>query len=215
MKTLAISIGVIIVAGFILGLVRWKQARNASAMQALLDQAEKTSAKLADYAEKEYGPLGTTTDEILSHENDDKADRVLIGLLYRIGQKSAARGDESLTYTERKLRAASHLEGQVMNGGFDQYFFNPSGDDSETAFAGLNEMGATGSARLLERAMAAFSDGKPPKDREKRWKAMDSMARRSKPLWDQCDSEFYDLKENIAELSLAYAKRKRLEIVLP
>ena len=69
--------------------------------------------------------------------------------------------------------------------------------------------------RLLERAMAVFPDGKPPTDRQRRQEAMDRMESRSKPVWNKCDSEFYDQKEDIGELCLQYAKKKRAEIILP
>lgn len=37
----------------------------------------------------------------------------------------------------------------------------------------------------------------------------------SKPVWEKCDSEFYKSKESISDLSLAYAKKKRADIILP
>ena len=215
MKNLAIVISLVAIFGALLGIVKWRQARRAKSIQALLDQAEKSSGKIATYAEKEYGPLGSTTDEILSHESDDKAGKVLLALLYRIGQKSAKHGIENLTRTERLLPAVSVLDAEVQNGGFDQYFFNPGSDESETALEGLKEIGASDAAGLLERALAVFPDGKPPTDREKRWKAMDRISSKAKPIWNTLENEFYGLKENISELSLAYAKRKRAEITLP
>jgi len=170
---------------------------------------------MAAWAQREYGPLGSTTDEILSHESDDKKGNVLGALFYRIGQKAESRGQNSLTETERQLCAAHGLEGEVMNGGFDQYFFNSTGNEAEIALAGLKAMGATAAAALLERAMAVFPDGQPPSDRQRRLEAMTKMESRSKPVWDQCDREFYDCKEDIGALCLAYAKKKRAEIVLP
>ena len=63
--------------------------------------------------------------------------------------------------------------------------------------------------------MAVFPGGKPPADQSRRRKVMQQIAAQSKPVWSQCDSEFYKLKESISDLSLAYAKKKRAEIVLP
>ncbi len=176
---------------------RWKQAQRAK--------------KFDDYFEKQYGALGKTTEEILSHENSTNALTVLGALHWRIGQKAEAR----LSETERRLLAAYLVEAEVNNGGFDQYFFNSAGDDAEAALAGLKEMGAGGAAALLERAMAVFPGGKPPADRFKRQGVMEQIASQSKPVWNNCDDEFYELKESISELSLAYAKKKRAEIALP
>jgi len=63
--------------------------------------------------------------------------------------------------------------------------------------------------------MAVFPAGKPPRDRFKRQEAMRQIEAQSKPVWDKCDSEFYKLTERISDLSLAYAKKKRAEILLP
>jgi hypothetical protein len=90
-----------------------------------------------------------------------------------------------------------------------------AGNNAETALAGLREMGAAGAARLLERALAVFPGGKPPADRFKRQEVMQQIAAQSKPVWSQCDSEFYKLTEDLGGLSLAFAKKKRAEIVLP
>jgi len=76
-------------------------------------------------------------------------------------------------------------------------------------------MGAVGAAALLERAMAVFPGGKPPADRFKRQELMDQIASQSKPIWSKCDDEFYELKESISDLSLAYARKNRADIVLP
>lgn len=214
MKYLIALIVMTVVAVVILGVFKWKRRQQKAAMQALLDQAQAAGQSMAAFAEREYGPMGSTTDEILSHESDKKGN-LLGALCYRIGQKAESRGESSLTETERRLCAAYWLEGQVMNGGFDQYFFNSSGNGSEVALAGLKDMGATAAAALLERAMAVFPDGKPPTDRQRRQEAMDRMESRSKPVWNKCDSEFYDQKEDIGELCLQYAKKKRAEIILP
>ena len=184
-------------------------------LQKALEVGKGISQKLASYSEKTYGPLGKTTVEILAHESDDKKQHVLSALIWRIGQKIEERGWDHLTDTERRLVAVQALEAEVYDGGFDQYFFNSTGDDAEVALAGLKEMGSSASAPLLERAMAVFPGGKPPTDRQKRWKVMDEIRSSSKPVWNKCDDEFYDSKENLSELSLSYAKKNRAQIILP
>ena len=166
-------------------------------------------------AEKEYGSLGRRTDEILRHANSNSMNTVLGASNYRIGQKAEARGNSALTDTERKFCAIQSLEAEVNNGGFDQYFFNSAGGDAEMALAGLKEMGASSAAVLLERAMAVFPGSKPPSDRSQRWKVMDKIKAHSEPVWEKCDSEFYKLNESLGDLSLAYAIKKRTEIILP
>src|SRR5438552_15011924 len=73
--------------------------------------------KFDEYFEKQYGGFGKTTDEILAHENATNGLTVLGALHWRIGQKAEARGERSLTDTERKLLAAYWVEAEVNNGG--------------------------------------------------------------------------------------------------
>ncbi len=201
MKNIAIIVIVAVVAIVVFAVPRWNQAQRAK--------------KFDDYFEKQYGALGKSTEEILGHENATNAFAVLGALHWRIGQKAEARGERSLTHTERRLLAAYWVEAEVNNGGFDQYFFNSAGDNAEAALAGLKEMGAAGAAALLEQAMAIFPGGRPPADRFERQEVMQRIATQSKPVWEKCDSEFYKPKESISDMSLAYAKKKRAEIVLP
>lgn len=199
----------------LIGAVKGRQARKErreGVIQALVDRGRTDSAKWASSRVKEYSPLGQTTDEILSH--DDEVN-VLGALCYRIAEKEATRGESSLTDTERKLCAVYQLEGQVANGGFDQYFFNSTGATAEIALAGLKDMGSTAAAAILERAMAIFPGGKPPTDRQSRWKAMSRIASRSESVWEECDGEFYDKEEDTYRMCLAYARKKRAEILLP
>ena len=207
MKNLTVLISVIVVVLAIAVVLKWRQGRRASIREALLQQAQQAGASLAAFADKEYGQLGTTTEEIFGHEDG----KILGALNYRIGQKPEAR----ITETERRLVAVYWLDGEVHNGGFDQYFFNSAGNDSKAALAGLREMGAPAAAALLERAMGVFPGGQPPLDRQERQQAMDKVRKQSKPVWDRCDNEFYELKEDLTRLSLAYAKKKRAEIILP
>jgi hypothetical protein len=201
MKNIIIFAIVAVALVVVFGVPRWKQAQRAK--------------ELGGWFEKEYGGMGKTMDEILGHETATNSFTVLGALHWRIGLKAEARGERSLTDTERRLLAAYWVEAEVNNGGFDQYFFNSAGDNAEVALAGLKDMGAAGAAALLERAMAVFPGGKPPADRFKRQGVMEQIASQSKAIWNKCDDEFYKLKESISDLSLAYAKKKRAEIVLP
>jgi len=196
MKAMIIAVAVLVV----FGVSSWAQSPEAKKAAALMEQ--------------HYGAFGKTTDEILSHENATNRALVLGALVWRINQKSEARGEGSLTDTERKLSAVSLLEAEVANGGFDQYFTNSAGNDAEVALAGLNAMGATGKAAIMERAMAVFPGGKPPAERSKRQKVMQQIEEKSESVWEKCDNEYYKLKD-IFDVALAYAKKKKAEIILP
>jgi hypothetical protein len=176
-----------------------------------LDLSEQMSLR----ASNKFSSLGTTTAEILSHENGTNQDRVIGALLWRLGQKSEQRGWDNLSDTERRLIAVDAMNEEVLDGGFHQYFSTDLGNDAQIALAGLKEMGSTNFAKIVERAMAQFPNGKPPTDSDQRDTVMAQIENTAKPAWQKCDSDYYDSKEDLEALELAYAKMKKAEIVLP
>jgi hypothetical protein len=55
------------------------------------------------------------------------------------------------------------LEGEVNNGGFDQYFYNSGGDNTAEVIQALELIGAVRMADTVNRAAAKFPGGMPPK----------------------------------------------------
>ena len=99
-------------------------------------------------------------------------------------------GFEGLSQDEREAIALFWLEGEVMNGGMHQYFFNSSGDLAPLAASALKRLGATQSLGLLESCMAKFGPVYPV-DREKRGDILDRLGWDTDPF----DSETRVLQE--------------------
>ena len=172
---------------------------------------EPPEVRYAAMLEREYGPLGKTTEQILANEKTYEAVTVVGALVYRIRAKPA----ERLSVIERRLLAVYWLKEEVDNGGFNLYFAGPMGDGSALALQGLRDMGAAQIAKPVQKAVAVFPGGKPPADHDKRVKVMETIKRRSQGVWGSCDDEFYLREEGLAPLALAYAKKNRSAIVLP
>jgi len=165
--------------------------------------------RFAAMREAEYAPLGKTTSEILGHEQTHDAITLVGALVFRINAKAP----ERRSLTERKLAAVYAVQAEVNNGGFDQYFFNDSGDDSTLALQGLKEIGSAQGVKLMQRALNVFPGGKPPVDRVKRQALVERVRPRAQAIWGACDHGFYTL-DDIGALTLAYAKRNRAQINL-
>ncbi|MDQ1118677.1 MULTISPECIES: DUF4375 domain-containing protein [Pseudoxanthomonas] len=72
-------------------------------------------------------------------------------------------GIERLSDVEKQYWAVGCLAEEVHNGGFDQFFFNSSGESYEWAVAGLDSMDATHSLELLKKAkQILFGFGRVP-----------------------------------------------------
>jgi hypothetical protein len=182
---------------------------SASAICADPQKEDPPEVRYAAMLAAEYEPLGKTTAEILAHEKTHDAITLFGALAFRINAKPAARR----TLTERKLAAVYAVQAEVNNGGFDQYFFNDSGDDSALALQGLREMGSAQGVKLMQRALNVFPGGKPPADRLKRQLLVERLRPRAAATWGACDHGFFTI-DDLGALALAYAKKNRAQIVL-
>jgi hypothetical protein len=122
-------------------------------------------------------------------------------------------GFAGLSEPEKLYFCVVLMDGEVYNGGFDQYFFNSSGAYIEYATRGLRDMGADRSAAILERACwLLFPDGVVPPETADRRAAI--RARPDDPerecLLNQLELEFWDDPDDRATFIGAYAIRHQL-----
>lgn len=116
---------------------------------------------------------------------------------------------------EQHYYAVSVLQGEVYNGGFDQYFGNSSGEHCANACAGLLELGATQTLALLEEARRLLFGTQPvPSDQGLRQLSMptyeDEPDLDCLAALDALDTQFYLDTEKLDERLLRYAREHRL-----
>lgn len=172
---------------------------------------EPPEVRYAAMLEREYGPLGTTTEQILGREATHEPVTIVGALVYRLRGKSL----ERLTLVEKKLLAVYGLKEEVDNGGFSQYFSGPVGNGAALALQGLKDMQAAKMLKPVQKALAVFPAAKPPVDQAKRSKLIDGMKTRASNSWSACEVEFYLAEEDLASVAFAYAKKNRAQISLP
>ena len=119
---------------------------------------------------------------------------------------------DELSLPERVFRAIWELEGQVNNGGFDQYFFNSSGDTAFAVVDALTAIGAGRTARIAVRANGVFPGATPPRDRHQRQALLNALGPQQKALLEDLDAEFFGYPDNLAELLHDYVRRNSAEI---
>ena len=112
----------------------------------------------------------------------------------------------NLTEAEKVFIYVDMLEGQINNGGFDQFFFNSSGDYTHEILAAYEKIKAHKTAYLIEMAIKAFPVSPVPKDTEVRREIMQNLDERISNVWDDLDNKFYEYEENIAGLLIDYIK---------
>lgn len=172
---------------------------------------EPPEVRYAFMLEREYGPLGTSTEQILAREATHEPVTIVGALVYRLRGKPP----ERLTLVEKKLLAVYGLKEEVDNGGFTQYFNGPVADGLTLALQGLQDMQAARLLRPVQKALTVFPGAKLPADPLKRAKLVTGVRGRALNLWSTCEGEFYLAEEDLASLAFAYAKKHRAQIALP
>ena len=107
------------------------------------------------------------------------------------------------------------LESEVNNGGYNQFYYNSSGQYAELATGALKLIGALKLADLTSRANQIYK-----KDKEKITKYQDgtsegfSKSYDDNPL-DKFDDEFYDLekKENLQKLQVNFIRNHKQDFI--
>jgi hypothetical protein len=104
---------------------------------------------------------------------------------------------------ERIVRLIETFDGEVNNGGFDQFFHNSAGNETAEMIQALEIIGATKVASILKRAAKKFPGGMPPKERTTREDLLQSISPNTQAFSD-LDKEFYSSPEDLAGLLEKY-----------
>ncbi|RKF38506.1 hypothetical protein BCY89_27195 [Sphingobacterium siyangense] len=193
MRTTIITIGIIMMILNLFGCSeRTKQNNNKSSMQT---------------------PL---TEQIIDTTSDNMLLEVVYDNLFR--KLSPAYDKEyEIVLSWNKSRQAiymiSRLEAEVNNGGYNQFYFNSSGQFAAALPEALKLVGATKFADLTERANSTFE-----KEKSKITEAQDgtvegfSKSYENNPL-NKFDEEFYKLNDvkNLQKIQVDYIRKNKKE----
>jgi hypothetical protein len=114
----------------------------------------------------------------------------LVELVYR--RSSASADLAALSAPARTIYLAGILDGEVYNGGFQQFLTNSSGAHAHATVTAMTELGALAQAGLLERAIGLLPDARTPIDRQARFDLATAV---DDARWDSLDREYYALGE--------------------
>jgi hypothetical protein len=108
---------------------------------------------------------------------------------------------DKLTECEKNIVYIEELEREVNNGGFNQYFFNSSGDFAIETINALKVIGSKIFLEILQEAVNKFPGRIVPKDRYKRQELLEGI---NIDLWEELDNRFYKYGEDIYDLMIKY-----------
>jgi hypothetical protein len=107
---------------------------------------------------------------------------------------------------DRYLWAVAWFEIEVMNGGFDQYFYNAAGDHWRTCLEALETIGASTSYLLLKERCDLFPDSTPSLDQKTRRIQLEELTP-IETLDDLCPTRGRNLEPHLYQLLLDFYNR--------
>ena len=144
-------------------------------------------------------------------KQNDPFHRLWVSLVERVYHSST--GFDGLSQAQKLYFALGLLEGEVYNGGFEQYFLNDSGSYYIYAEEGLIALGAFHTLELVQEAKEVlFPRVAVPVDAEERHRSLVgtlSMTTSSKKL-DDLDNRYWANSENIAARLRDFARNHGL-----
>ena len=116
---------------------------------------------------------------------------------------------DQLTEPQKNFYFNQNLEREINNGGFNQYFYNSSGDFAHETITSLRAIGAGKTAGILQKAIDQFPGSVVPKDRVKRQEVLEKIEDKANEVWEQLDQAFYKYEDNLNDLNIEYVKQNR------
>lgn len=98
-----------------------------------------------------------------------------------------------LTPSEQTAICLTEIYVEVQTGAFHQYYSNSSGDHAQDAPPLLDRIGANELAGIIRRCNEVFGPEGPPRRRETRMTAVDSLEEWQAAQLDSLADEFFDL----------------------
>jgi hypothetical protein len=162
-----------------------------------------------------------TENELRAVPDKDLVQKVIDSVLAYVGEPSSDEDDYALV---RQTPKSAHffwamrlLESEVNNGGFEQYFWNPSCTLADVAGEGYAVIGAERYSEFLQRATTIVGNRSWQERRHEFSGDWRSYKRASPPALNALDNEFYAAKsgdpdsggmdENLYQLKVEYIRK--------
>jgi hypothetical protein len=135
----------------------------------------------------------------IPRETADRGDGELVdAVIDRIGEAVPSPFENkapllAATPGQRAVYALAALDAEVNNGGFHQFFFNPTGALAREALGGARLLGLDEHAAIIEEAFSVFPDGEVPEDFDERISLHRELSDESSDRIDSCDERWYEL----------------------
>ena len=157
--------------------------------------------------------------EILSATPDNNLEQTVIDY---VGTKITDFRDElalvaSMSPGIQMVYSTVRLEREVRNGGFNQFFYNSSGQFTEMALKSFRLLGAAEYLKILEKAIAIYVQETASNPRLQELYAKGTIesffATYELSSLEKCDDEFFALDKQLSELRIKYIRSHPQEFI--
>ena len=121
---------------------------------------------------------------------------------------------DNLTQPQKNVIFIENLEREINNGGFNQFYFNSSGDYSHETIDALSAIGANKTAEIVRKANFMYPNNKVPKDREERINILLEIEKEANPIWEEADQQFYKYEDDLATLLAKYIRENKTDFMM-
>jgi len=120
---------------------------------------------------------------------------------------------DKLTEPQRVFFLTNCFEGEMICGGFQQFYSNIFGEFAHETVDALQAIKAHRTAEIVKKANRQFPDNVVPQDTKTRQDSMKRIESRSTTVWDYFDDKFKDSEEDLCLLNMEYIRRNRSRFV--
>lgn len=137
---------------------------------------------------------------------EDKNNMVMALHDYLTKKSSYGKKIKKLSKEEAIFYLCQVLEVEINNGGFNQYFFNPSGNYSLETLQALKLINANKTSLIHEKAISIFPNSIVPKNRAVRQELLDEILEDEKKngILNDADDDFYKYEDDLLELNYSF-----------
>ncbi len=132
-------------------------------------------------------------------------------LYMKLSAREESHGWDGLSKAEQIIVIVMQLWYEVGNGGFNQYFFNSTGDAAQKAPNAFREIGAPQTADVIKRANDLFGPGGSSKNRLKRQAQLKTFSESQLDKFDELDKFIFDDPKDLEELLCKFVLRNSLK----
>lgn len=161
----------------------------------------------SDKSDKHVGNKKLDLERLLSSEDTNWS---IIELDNYLGEFCSYGDEMDKLNEEQKLFYYNQcLEREINNGGFNQYFFNSSGDFAHQTVQSLRTIGADKTADILQKAIDQFPEKNVPQDRTKRQEKLEQIAEKADPAWEELDQSFFAYEDDLNALNIEFVRKNK------